>query len=260
MKRRDEDQLIHLAYGELESEESATLEAALSPRASELLGEYRSLNADIKLLNRIPEPQIGTERIREAILGQGLKGRRSLTRWAVLLVPVAAAAFAYAVVSVRLSSTSATVADDFGAMNPVMFAPAMQKASLVPETEITRTSQAVREDIAFPQPETQIKQAVLTTPVIRKHAFRSHSNSLVDPKWLALSNAHENVASSSDQTATSSDTQPVAEVASPAPVDDSGPAVQDEHNIIVVHDAQDRATGAQQATEVDPSANVVVGG
>jgi len=259
MKRRDEDQLIHLAFGELAADEAARVEAALTPDSVQLLDGYRSLKNDLKLLNAAPAASIGTERLREAILRQGLKRKAPLARWGLVLAPCLSALLVLAFFSAQSNNgSSTTVVTESGGFDPTMFLPAMRQPALHPETEITNASEAVREDVAFPQAESPkpVTQAfVVSAP---KRIRRVHLSPTVDPRLLALDVSHDS--SPTEQTSQEPDPSAPPVSATPFAADDPSLATPDGRDIIVVHDAQDRVTGAQQATEVDPTTNVVVGG
>lgn len=108
MNRKRNDDLIRLAFGDLRESEAEQLRAELSkdPQAMRELGAYEGLRADLRCLDDIPEPQISTEMIRDAILKQGLKpagARPSILNFAWL--PVAAAATLFGVVVVQRLNT-----------------------------------------------------------------------------------------------------------------------------------------------------------
>ena len=78
MNKREEDRLIELAFGELDStEESILAHRVHSDEEFEaFVSEWEELRDDLKDLRDIPEMQFSKERLRDAILGQGLKPAR----------------------------------------------------------------------------------------------------------------------------------------------------------------------------------------
>lgn len=75
MNRRFEDKLAELAFGDLSPEEAAKLEREMGadPKAMAALSTYREMREGLKGLSEVPEDQLSRERLRDAILTQGLK-------------------------------------------------------------------------------------------------------------------------------------------------------------------------------------------
>lgn len=94
MKNKHDESIIALAFGELGEAEAARLRAEIagSHDANELLAEYSAIKGDLKRLG-VPPHQLSTERLRDAILGQGLKPKAA-SPWRLAWIPVAAAAIA----------------------------------------------------------------------------------------------------------------------------------------------------------------------
>lgn len=75
MERNYEDKLMDLAFGELNPEEAARLEARMEaePNAARDLAFTRTMREDLLALSRdVPADQLSKERLRQAILGNGL--------------------------------------------------------------------------------------------------------------------------------------------------------------------------------------------
>jgi hypothetical protein len=109
MKRDMEDRLVRLAFGDVGPEEAAELErdARSDPDASARLAEYRRLKADLRSLHEVPDDQLSSERLRHAILNQGLRSERpARSRFGWLWMPAAAAAIAFALITIRLPGTT----------------------------------------------------------------------------------------------------------------------------------------------------------
>lgn len=258
MKRREEDQLIHLAFGELAADEAARVEANLKPQAARALEDYRSLKSDLKLLNSVPAPQIGVERMRDAILRQGLKRDRSFGRWALIFGPCLVAALAVFVVTARPSTHQSNSSTSEVAANlPDWTAQTPQAPALYPDTEITDRSKAIHEDVVFPQPENAPKSVHAAVLTVRRRLHRPLSIAQVSSNMVALADSQM---SQPAPTPVEADQGSTSGAGPQTASDDSGQSAQGDQKIIVVHNAQDGATGAQTATEVDPSANVVFGG
>lgn len=94
MKKNHDESIIALAFGELGQAEAAALKAELanSNEAADMLADYRAIKEDLRRLD-VPPHQLSTERLRDAILGQGLKPK-AVFPWKLAWMPVAAAAIA----------------------------------------------------------------------------------------------------------------------------------------------------------------------
>ena len=96
MKRRDEDRLIDLAFGELSSTEAERVqqELAADPGQQGKLRSYAEMREGLASLRDVPEMQMSCDRLRDAILAGGLKEPRSpIWTWAAVPVAVAAGVF-----------------------------------------------------------------------------------------------------------------------------------------------------------------------
>jgi len=80
--------MIDLAFGEFSETEAVELEtrASADPIAAKQLQELRSLKSDLKALSDIPPHQLSNDRLRDAILGQGLKPK-SVFDWSWIWMP-----------------------------------------------------------------------------------------------------------------------------------------------------------------------------
>jgi hypothetical protein len=74
MKPLHERRLIELAFGDLPAESET--QVAANPAAQERLAEYRQIKAALSQMREVPEHQLSTERMRQAILNRGATRRR----------------------------------------------------------------------------------------------------------------------------------------------------------------------------------------
>lgn len=97
MIRNRTDKLVEAAFGDRDRADLGTLSA----EEIRELAQLEELRATLPRLNKIPEPQISTERLRDAILAQGLKPQptRSSNSW--MWTPAAAFAMAFAIFFLR---------------------------------------------------------------------------------------------------------------------------------------------------------------
>jgi len=94
MNQRDYDLIVRAAFGESERGEEAFVEEMLrrDPEAKALFEEFSSLQGGLHDLDDVPACQLSTERLRQAILDQGVKPLRRAPFRAFWGVGVAAAA------------------------------------------------------------------------------------------------------------------------------------------------------------------------
>lgn len=78
MNQRDYDLIVRAAFGESERGEEAFVEEMLrrDPEAKALFEEFSSLQGGLRDLDDVPACQLSTERLRQAILDQGVKPLR----------------------------------------------------------------------------------------------------------------------------------------------------------------------------------------
>ncbi|HWD39290.1 MAG TPA: hypothetical protein VG944_10605, partial [Fimbriimonas sp.] len=111
MNRKFEDQLARLAFEELQNEESSALEARVAndPEAAKVLKDFRSIKQGLRGLADIPDHQLSNERLREAVLAQGLKPHPATrTDWSWLWMCAGSAAVVVATLTfLRSSRTTA---------------------------------------------------------------------------------------------------------------------------------------------------------
>lgn len=264
MKPRDEDSLIQLAFGELtEAEASQVREALKHDRVgASKFAQYERLKDGLALLREIPEPQISTARIREAILGQGLRQRPDGLRWAwVLLGPAVAAVAAISLYPFRgeMPRLAGVVAPARKDSTMVAFVKP-EKVTFAPPLEITSPGNAALTVVDF---------GTVSTTGESRHASRRHKRKATnDEDFVANLDralAYQDVSQTTPVPASLAGiAAPTARDAvlrsvSPAPKTPTGSA-KNTDKILVVKDAPDNVTGAQQATEVESNSNVVIGG
>jgi hypothetical protein len=91
MKKRLEDRLIEFAFSD--RTETDVAELATTPETAARLKEYRAMRSALGSLRELPEHQLSTERLREALLHQGLKRRRSFPWQALGYISAASSLF-----------------------------------------------------------------------------------------------------------------------------------------------------------------------
>jgi hypothetical protein len=107
MNKRLEEKLAMLAFGDMSPEEVTRLEQEVvgDREASLVLEQYRGMRSGLRAMADIPEHQLSTERLRNAVLNQGLKPKsRPQLGW--LWMPTMAAALAFGFVFIRNAQNS----------------------------------------------------------------------------------------------------------------------------------------------------------
>lgn len=108
MFEKKEDKLFDYAFGELNAHDAQVFEAALlSDEASAEEAKFlQSLKSDLVSLRDIPEMQYSKERLRDAILGQGLKPSKPAFPWLNWVLAPSAMACVFALGYVMMNGTS----------------------------------------------------------------------------------------------------------------------------------------------------------
>jgi hypothetical protein len=259
MKRRTEDELIQLAFGELGEQEAAEIESRSQgdQEAAKTLATYRAMRESLREMNSIPESQLSKERLREALLRDGLKKESAGWGWSWAFVPLAAAVIAFAFTTFR--SPGGGMADqglplvieqspgdrvvihteplsfggikeyertfDFGSNETATFSTDEEPAA--PEAAPRRPSGEPRQRASQSQP--------------RAAAAGSGNEPPVEPS----------VTIPGRPTMRASDQSGMFETAPSAPAEPS---------IVLIGSERDRDTGAQKAMELESSTNVLIGG
>ena len=138
MKGKFDEKLAQLAFGDLSSEEATRIEAQAKadPEAARHLDTYRSMKMSLKAMSDVPEDQMSKERLRDAILAQGLnpKPQRS-SNFGWLWMPATAAILAVGLMVVRNRTIEPAIALDNHSISSdvvAIRAPAGMKTDLTP--------------------------------------------------------------------------------------------------------------------------------
>jgi hypothetical protein len=264
MNRRFKNRLIDLAFNDLSQEESAKLEAkaSKSPKAAKELRDWRVLSESLKELNP-PEHQLSNDRLRAAILGQGLKPKPVVQKsWDWSLIGMCAGSFSVAAVAVVLMhSRKVGPAQVVGGGTPVASMslpsiPSMQDA-------LSATVAAEGQVIYKPFSETVSKAAgsyrVTATLADRHTTRRGHRKPVIqnveeDPSnlFVEMPPSEEGDMRTAALTTQASSSKNATGL---KPVDG-----QSASNVVVIDPERDEDTGARKAREVAGGTNVPVSG
>jgi hypothetical protein len=255
MKRKNEELLIELAFGDLDAAEAERLRSELAndPTQQATLRSYEELRASIGGLRDVPEMQLSRERLRDAILAGGLRETRRHDRWAWLGAPVAIAAVAFAFTmvfrqpsmplpsGVALATNAAE--EPFASMDPTLDRNSGSVAGLFGNEELKPLAFSERTEPAVEKPK-------ITAPAEKRvRVARAEPKTQVKPAPVVTEPGP------AAATLASASTPPATD----AGVMTAGVA-EESSEIIVLTAETDIDTGARRATSMESSSNVVIGG
>ena len=248
MRRKNEEELIKLAFGDIEPQGSERAKKMLAEdaEAAKLFAGYSEIREGLKSL-KTPEHQLSTERLREAILKQGLKRQSPLAGWKWTFAPLAVAAAAF-LITLRMGGqpTSGNFADipsDQGTkstiQNPIDFNSTSRDPIIVPAPEVSQPSVERNSERFASASRTSGRSSASRTA-------RSTSASLIANRLPALSPADFS--------------RSAIDGALPAGALALNLETSEEQPIVLIGSESDESTGANRATEVSSASNVVIGG
>lgn len=237
MNKKLEEKLAMLAFGDMAPEEAARLENEMrgDPDAERILEQYRNMRLDLHAMANVPEHQLSTERLRHAILNQGLKPV-SRPRWGWLWMPAAAAVLAVGLVLARgigsmpgLPMSGGPVASSNGS------------------------------DLQFPQPRLENAFAFATASAQILSVAKTEPAAVVPPRSHRRAPNVDRLAALRDAVNQEFENQMMASI-SPTPRARDAKNPPSGAPIVLIDGSQDSSTGTLKASEVDSTSNVVVGG
>jgi anti-sigma factor RsiW len=266
MRKKIEEELAKLAFGDLSADDAARLElqTQADPEAAETYQTYRRMKDELKMLcQEVPEDQLSKERLRQAILTRGLKHSEPVAQRATWLwMPVAAAVIAFGAFYMKgrlpLSSPETAVVFNGTVSESPDFNSAFKVANPNPSESVSKPDTA-RAPVVSSKPSTRV--AMGGSP----RASRSNSSVSLPTENLPLSGSSElegaagmvsfdraptGGAESIEEPLNFGSTASAPTVSAPEPAP----------KIIVIQSETDASTGALKATEVGDTANVLVGG
>lgn len=260
MNRKSEEKLIKLAFGDVNPDEARRIEAeaANDPDAARVLSSYREISSGLRGCAEVPANQLSKERLREAILAQGLAPKRTSAFPTWLWMPGLAAAAAFAFVAFRphAQSTNPSVVASLTHESTSEFAaPDLGKG-----LDFGTSNVVTKSDLPTVTAKSPSVQTVAMAETHKKpHRFRHQANRKVSES-SALKGLVAAIVDQGENAATLSSAPKAAGGAMPdsaLKADAQKPA--EPTSIVLIDDQKDAQTGAQRATEVS-SRNVIVGG
>src|SRR5689334_12270842 len=101
MNRKREEELMQMAFGDVRRE-MGMLQSEIDsdPESAKTYQAYCEMREGLKALRGVPEMQLSTERLRDAILREGLQPKAAPRwNWSWLATPIAVGACAFVVVT-----------------------------------------------------------------------------------------------------------------------------------------------------------------
>lgn len=265
MNGKFEEKLAQLAFGDLSPEEAAQVEAQVSrnPEASQALADYRDMCGGLRSLAAVPEHQLSNERLRNAILTQGLRAKpeekpsKGLgVGW--IWMPVAACAMGFALINMRskpggepqifMGNAGANLSAKAEPISPMLspgIGSAFTAATTTPKKENPTMRLASNAGLNEPDPKS-------LPPEKREKRFTDDAKALKHPNWGPITpNPDEDPSTRmvlNDVKGTNA-----AQNAASQPVAMSSP-------IVLIDSNPDSETGAPVATEVGTASNILIGG
>lgn len=255
MKRKLEEQLSRFAFGDLDSGEAARLEAEIAGDADALqtLASYRAMRVDLEALGaEIPAHQLSTERLRDALLDQGLRSTSKKATYGWLWAPTSVAVIAFGLVffkNMNRPIIPATSGWNGGIVADNRLTPELP----TPKLDFRAAAPSVVEPTPVPTPKVASQETPKGNRGRPRSAVDRHKN---DGRVAALT---AQVARQLDEAIVALDETPRLQAASFA-ADAPASTASEAAPIVLIDNDTDNSTGAKAATEVDSASNVLVGG
>ena len=282
MFEKKEDKLFGYAFGDLDEQEAQVFEAALlkDEVSAEEVKFLQSIKVDLASFRDIPEMQYSKERLRSAILGQGLKPSRPGFPWLNWVLAPGAAACVVALGYVLMNGTARKDPTLIGGPNMASNSGVGIK---LPEQKLTKPDPIVAEVYnggdKFPDiPDTHWasektgenltyrfsdKRNKVSKGSDRRSRTKSPLLAMRDSKESAVEMASESVKTSVALTSGSGGGGATAPGAAGIMADSAmkaEPLPSVGATMIMINKDQDSGVGAPVATEVNDTKNVVIGG
>lgn len=279
MRKKIEEELAKLAFGDLDADTARRLElqTQADPEATKTFESYCRMKNELRsLCTDVPDDQLSKDRLREAILTRGLKEHKPVSRLSWLWMPAAAAVLAFSFVALKgriptggssvgpmvmdytsgqLPNTEGIGVVRPGAGDAVASNPARMKVVVdkEPAKVAMNTERPLRDRRSFyEQPgdrgaDGSARMMAATAPI----DFEKGDSPLVSQEsYSKLVSFDSSARSESSEEKKQSEARDQARPAS----------VASQPKIVLITSETDANTGTMKATEVESTANVLVGG
>jgi anti-sigma factor RsiW len=283
MFEKKEDKLFGYAFGDLDEQDAQVFEASLlkDEASAEEVKFLQSIKGDLESFRDIPEMQYSKERLRSAILGQGLKPTRPGFPWLNWVLAPGAATCVVALGYVLMYGTSRKDPTLIGVPN---MASNSSVGIKLPEQKLTKPEPIVAEKDAKGTPtgfpdvrdshwasddsvgtfRVSEKRDRVTKSSDRRSRTKAPLLAMREVKKSAVEMASESVKTSVSLTGGSGGggamSPGAAGVVSDSVMMKSEPTPSVDATIILIDKDQDSGVGAPTAIEVNDTKNVIIGG
>lgn len=257
MNGKFEEKLAQLAFGDLSPEEAARIEAQVrkDPMAARALEEYRAMRGGLQSMAVVPEHQLSNERLRDAILAQGLRPQPVETPakkagWNWAWMPVAACALGFVMMTARNqpAHTPQVVMNMPLASSEISFSPKIDGmvASLETQKPAAKSADVKKSMQATLVSRNETKSNGFTLPPKEHRRDRFTKDAAeIHPQWGPIETGGGDEGTRLALNG-SKEANPTADpIAVP---------------IVLIDGTSDAETGAPTATEIGTASNVLVGG
>ena len=260
MNSKFEEKLAQLAFGDLSPEEAARIEAQVKndPEALHALNMYHGMRAGLSGLKDIPADQMSKERLRDAILAQGLKPKATPKfGWGWLWMPAMASVLA---VGIMLLPRGGAVDQPMVNLGPNPLGD-MRVAMKDPVSNPINFDSRTNEPSFTSRPTEEIVEVPVAGKQHRRAYATGSSRGLEHPRTISITEA-EKVAIESEawsDLVASIDTPGGDTARDSNPPRHEEPIMTASTPIVIIEENVDESTGAMAASEVGAN-NVLIGG
>lgn len=267
MFNKKEDKVFEYAFGDLSAREAQIFEAGLlkDDATAEEAKFLQSIKGDLASFRDIPEMQYSKERLRDAILGQGLKPSKPSLPWLNMVLAPGAMVCVFALGYVLMNGTSRkapviigtpTVADSSKGVGLKSPAPKLEKPTpTVADNNDKSGFPDVKDSHWAYDDSAGSARSIVVRSVAKKH---SRTSGMMVSRTIDIVGPPAGIMK--PFAAASSGGSASFEGASDALADPSKPIVDTNNTLILIDKDQDSGVGAPVATEVNDSKNVIIGG
>lgn len=251
------DLIIKAGFGELSPDEQARLDA-LTPEEREQVEQVKMVRDGLKALRDVPECQMSSERLRDAILNQGVAPSRQSKPWTFAVFAAAAILVAYFGAQLDVlgePDAVGTVGPDSGSVDFENVLPPLDLGTLGP---VASNDDATVEDtiLTIDPP----SRDIVTMSNRRSGGSTISRNGIREEDVVNLAVPPWQYGSEGSMTLVSFDPQPDADVFTMFSADTGSQDDEYSDNLVVIDYIENPDTGAFVATEVETFGDVVFGG
>ncbi len=267
MRKKIEEELAKLAFGDLDADTARRLElhTQSDPEATRTFESYCRMKEELRsLCDDVPADQLSKDRLREAILTRGLKEHRPVARFNWLWMPAAAAVLAFSFVALKgripMGGTSAPMVLDYSGPSSDIPGVGVQRP-----TPIDRVANDITPSkIVVDKPSATVAMRSDQPRRSRRENYEPQASRAEETQLMgAFVNLTEENAPASEALTNTPIFDGVPVIEPEAKIAARGEALRGEApapKIVLIQTETDAHTGTLRATEVESTANVVVGG